>query len=392
MSLSFFGYAKHSVYNLSTPAGDRTSFSRVFTDDEGKVYLSWVAQNLENTVSTLLFAQLNEDGHSWQEPIIVASGSNWFNNWADFPSVVMNKDAITAHFLQKSARGAYDYDVKLTFSSDSGKTWLTPFTAHNDGVVAEHGFVSMVPQENGKTLVSWLDGRNTKASIPTDGHGHSGSMTLRAGVFTSAGDAVNRWQLDDRVCECCQTSAALTADGPAVVYRNRSTHEIRDIFITRLIDEVWTDPVPVNTDGWKISGCPVNGPVITAKNENVAVAWFTGKDQIHQVKLATSNDSGATFSRPMIIAKDNALGRLSMALLANQDIVVSWVKHFAQKTELILSRYSFEGEFIDDTVVTTIDKSRRSGFPVITATNNSVFVTWTNLKAGQKVAHARVDY
>nr|WP_136252033.1 hypothetical protein [Ningiella ruwaisensis] len=317
IGFSFPSNAQKKVHILNTPAGERTSFSRVFTDDEGKVYLSWVAQNPEKTLSTLYFAQLDEDGSTWQGAISVVSGSNWFNNWADFPSVIKNKNLVTAHFLQKSGPGSYDYDVKLTFSSDNGLTWLTPFTAHNDGVTAEHGFVSMIPLDNGNTLVSWLDGRNTKASSGTDshkdtdghnnnhdnGHGHAGAMTLRAGEFTFAGAAVNRWQLDDRVCECCQTSTALTAKGPAVVYRNRSTHEVRDIFITRSIDDVWTDPVPVHTDGWEIAGCPVNGPVIQAKNNNVAFAWFTGKDQIHQVKLATSDESGF----PDIAVVDNSV-------------------------------------------------------------------------------------
>jgi hypothetical protein len=392
MALCVKSYAQENIKIMSTPAGEQTSFSRVFKNDEGNVYLSWVAQNSEKTLSTLFFAKLNEDNNTWQEPITVASGQNWFNNWADFPSVIFNKHHLTAHFLEKSASGTYDYDVKLTFSSNHGKTWLTPFTAHNDGVAAEHGFVSMIPLNNGNTLVSWLDGRNTKTSGSTHGHGHSGSMTLRAGEFTPKGAAVSRWQLDARVCDCCQTSTALTTTGPAVVYRNRSTHEIRDIFITRLIDNKWTDPVPVHTDGWKIAGCPVNGPVIKAKNSNLAVAWFTGKDEIHQVKLATSNDNGATFSNPITVAKDNALGRVSMALLANQDIVVSWVKNLNGRTEIILSRYTFEGKPLGDIVVSPINKSRRSGFPVIVAANNSVFVTWTDIEQGQKVALARVDY
>lgn len=396
MGFSFSSGAQREVHSLNTPAGEQTSFSRVFTGDEGQVYLSWVAQNSDLTLSTLFFAQLNEDGRTWQEPIAVASGTNWFNNWADFPSVLINTDYITAHFLQKSGSGIYDYDVKLTFSSNNGETWLKPFTAHNDGINAEHGFVSMTRLDNGNMLISWLDGRHTKTSSHTDSHsedhGHSGSMTLRAAEFSPEGTALNRWGLDDRVCECCQTSAALTSNGPAVVYRNRSTHEHRDIFITRLVDDMWTDPVPVHTDGWKIAGCPVNGPVIKAKNGNVAVAWFTGKDQIHQIKLATSIDSGATFAKPIIVAEDNALGRLSMVFLANQDIVVSWVRNVSERTELVLSRYSFDGKFLGDTVVTSINKSRRSGFPVITVANNSVFVTWTNIEQGQKIALARVDY
>ena len=36
-------------------------------------------------------------------------------------------------------------------------------------------------------------------------------------------------ELDPKVCDCCQTAAAVTDDGPVVVYRNRSDQELRDI-------------------------------------------------------------------------------------------------------------------------------------------------------------------
>jgi hypothetical protein len=393
LAIIFFtanAHGKVPVQGIATPAGDNSSFSRVFTDNQSNVYLSWVKQNTQKKTSTLFYAQLN--GQTWQAPVQVAQGNNWFNNWADFPSVVIQDNNVTGHFLQKSASGTYDYDVKLTMSSDSGKNWIPPFTAHNDGVMAEHGFVSMVPQANGATFVSWLDGRNSKKTASADDHGHGGSMTLRAGVFDPTGQAVNRWQLDHRVCDCCQTSAALTSTGPVVVYRNRSTHEVRDIFITRLVDELWTDPVPVHIDDWKIAGCPVNGPVVMATEQDVAIAWFTGKDQKHQVKLALSNDGGATFSSPIIVAKEQALGRVGMTLLPNKDIMVSWVQSEQEKANLILSRYSAKGILLSNTLVSTLSKSRRSGFPVITSVGNSVFVTWTNIEQGKKVELARIDY
>jgi hypothetical protein len=390
--MCFVGYTHATVQKLTTPAGENSSFSRVFTDNHSNVYLSWVKHNPEKTIATLFFSKLYKDGKHWQNPIQVASGNNWFNNWADFPSVVVKDKNITGHFLQKSASGTYDYDVKLTMSSDNGKTWLPPFTAHNDGVQAEHGFVSMFPKANGATFVSWLDGRNSKKAPNSDGHGHGGSMTLRAGIFDKTGHAINRWQLDHRVCDCCQTSAALTSNGPIVVYRNRSTHEVRDIYITRLVDDIWTDPVPVHIDGWKIAGCPVNGPAVMAQDQYVAVAWFTGKDQKHQVKLAISNDGGATFSSPILVEKEHALGRVGMTLLPNKDIVISWVKSNKESTELILSRYSTKGVLLSNTPVTSLSKSRRSGFPVITSVENTVYVSWTNVEQGSKIEMAKVDY
>ena len=51
----------------------------------------------------------------------------------------------------------------------------------------------------------------------------------------------------------------MTADGPVVVYRDRSEQEIRDISIVRLHDGKWSQPSSVFEDNWKINGCPVNG-------------------------------------------------------------------------------------------------------------------------------------
>ena len=59
--------------------------------------------------------------------------------------------------------------------------------------------------------------------------------------------------VDDRVCDCCQTAAALTSDGPVVVYRDRTEDEIRDIHISRLIDGAWTESRAVSDDGWYIT-------------------------------------------------------------------------------------------------------------------------------------------
>ena len=35
------------------------------------------------------------------------------------------------------------------------------FILHSDGVKSEHGFVSIIPNDNNGFYVTWLDGRNT---------------------------------------------------------------------------------------------------------------------------------------------------------------------------------------------------------------------------------------
>src|SRR5690606_40868449 len=64
----------------------------------------------------------------------------------------------------------------------------------------------------------------------------------------------------DLVCDCCQTSVALTSRGPLLFYRGRSPDEVRDVLVSRLEGNVWTAPRRVHADDWVVGGCPVNGP------------------------------------------------------------------------------------------------------------------------------------
>ena len=244
---------------IESPADSMSAEPYLFTDKNGIVFLSWIEKDSFN--STLKYSSLHNE--KWSEPAVIASGNDWFVNWADYPVIATDgSDNMVSHFLQKSEKGTYTYDVKLTTSNDQGKSWSSPAILHDDGKKAEHGFVSIVPYgEN--YFISWLDGRNA-AMEGGEGHhgGHHGQMTIRAAIVDKSGKKINEWELDDRVCDCCQTSAAITDNGPVVVYRDRSDSEIRDISIVRFVNGQWTAPKTIFADNWKIEGCPVNGPRI----------------------------------------------------------------------------------------------------------------------------------
>jgi len=122
----------------------------------------------------------------------------------------------------------------------------------------------------------------------------SESMTLRYAAIDAEGKLSDEAQLDERVCECCQTSAAMTSEGPIAVYRDRSQTEVRDIyFVKKQSNSAWSGPTAVHTDNWQINACPVNGPSIAADGRRVAVAWFTGANDAPRVKVAFSSDAGA---------------------------------------------------------------------------------------------------
>ncbi len=346
--------------------GNGSELPYLFKDNSGGIYISWVEETDEKVEFN--YATFNEDG-SWSEPILITKGNDWFINWADYPMIATLKgEQMIAHYLSKSSEDTYSYDVSILTSQNGGNDWSTPKVLHDDGKKAEHGFVSMLPYVD-NFFIGWLDGRNTSME-----EGHHGQMTLRGAIVTPKGEKLKEWELDDRVCDCCQTGAAITSNGPVIVYRNRSDEEIRDIYITRLVNDKWTEPQAVYDDGWEIMGCPVNGPRVTAKGLNVAVAWYTASPYA-RVNLAFSNDGGGTFSQPIQVDESEPLGRVDVALIDEKSAFVTWMEVAEIKGAIVTNN-----KIVKRFSIATSSSSRGSGFPQMEIIGNKVLVAWTDIE------------
>src|SRR5581483_6142119 len=162
----------------------------------------------------------------------------------------------------------------------------------------------------------------------------TGDMSLRASFYDAAGKQLSETVVVPRVCECCSTSAAQTPDGVIVAFRNRSANEIRDIYVTRFAAGKWSAPVNVHADGWMIDACPINGPSISAKGRDVAVAWFMAKNDQGRAFLAFSHDGGRTFGAPVRVDDTSSLGRLGVQLLDDGSAAVMWIEKASQGSQL----------------------------------------------------------
>jgi hypothetical protein len=367
--------------DISVPT-QHSSVPNLFATND-HLYMSWI-ENLKDTTHALVFSTL-KDGQ-WTQPTTIAQGKNWFVNWADFPSLAVFTDGKTmvAHWLQKSAKGTYDYDIQVSQSYDAGKTWSPPFLLNRDGVQAEHGFVSFEPLPNGAMFAMWLDGRKTKMEHgETKDHEHHGAMTLRSAIIDAKGGLSDEMELDEKICDCCQTAAAITNKGVLVAYRNRSEEEIRDIYVLRQEKGQWLMPKPVFADNWKINGCPVNGPAVSANGKDVALAWYSAAEEKAQVKLAFSTNDGASFGKPIRIDTGKPLGRVDVLLLDKSKALVSWMEDTNGVGEIKIVVSQSDGSKTTERVIATTGKNRKSGFPRIAKIGNTVMVAWTEVE-GEK--------
>ena len=331
---------------------------------------------------------------AWSEPATLAEGKGLVANWADVPSVARGGDGtLIAHWAERSSsESPYAYDVILGRSTDGGKRWERLGSAHSDGTATEHGFVSLVA-DGADVRAFWLDGRETASGAGHAGHhGGGGAMTLRTATVgaLAAGEL-----LDARVCDCCGTSTAMTSEGPVLVYRDRSEDEVRDISLVRRTAGGWSQPVSVHADGWRVPGCPVNGPAVAARGRRVAVAWYTYAGEKPSVRLAFSEDAGASFQPPLEVDGPKGgrvpLGRVDVVLGEEGEALVSWLAAERDQATLLVRRVTAEGRLGAPVPLVETSAERQSGFPRMERLGDQLLFAWTETVRPTHVRVARLS-
>lgn len=431
---------------IESPAPPGSAEPNLFSAPDGRVFLSWLQprshspadsaaaneyalrfaslsfgpvahDNATNRTAALVRTAAGTSTHAeqtsahWSETRTISSGDQFFVNWADFPSLIQMPDgSLAAHWLVRYGDGAYGYHVHTALSADNGRMWSDDIVPHRDSSSTEHGFVSLFSWLDGQLAMVWLDGRKFSSGPPHGGgatgvandHGDSEisqgnaddasggagrngpEMTLRFTTIGEDGALGAEVLLDARVCDCCQTGAAQTANGPIVVYRDRSPREVRDIYSTRYEDERWTHPEPVHRDGWVIAACPVNGPAVAASGRRVAVAWFTAAGDDPRVLLAFSEDAGASFGPPVRVDDGSPAGRVDVVMLPGGSALVSWLERTRDSAaEVRVRRIAAPGvagaaPARGRAMTVTVSRAARaSGFPRMVRSGTRIIFAWT---------------
>ena len=336
------------------------------------VVLSWLEH--AGATNTLKFSQ--RTGSGWSAPMTVASGTDWFVSYADPPAVMRLSDGtLVAQWLQQTDPRIEAMDLRLSYSTDDGKTWARPFTPHHDGTVTQHAFASLFELPGRSLGLVWLDGR--ESFIETDDPA-GGAMTMRAAAFDSAWVQTADTAVDRRVCECCSTSVAATANGVIAAYRDRLAGEIRDVAVSRFENGAWSEAISVHKDDWKTYSCPVNGPAVSARGNQVVTSWFTAVNDEGRAFVAFSSDAGRSWGSPIRLDDGVALGRVDVELLDEGSAVATWIEFADGKSQLRVRRVDSSGARSPAVALGGLGEGGAAGFPRMARQGDELLFAWTD--------------
>jgi hypothetical protein len=379
------------IHPLASPVAADGGEPRLSRDAAGNLVLSWLTPVGDAGDYALEFSRLT--GDDWSAPQVVARGSDWVVSAADLPSVQPLSDWLwVADWRVTSPQSASAYDIRAAISADGGATWGTPLLLNDDATASEHGFVSWF-RDGDRAGAVWLDGRDEANDAPASAAGEPAGTSLRYALLGADGRVSEQGVVDNLVCDCCRTDVAATSAGTAVIYRDRSASEIRDIAVKVRTASGWSPPARLGPDNWMIAGCPINGPALDADGSDVVAAWFTAADGRGHVRFARSSDGGLTFGAPVEIDGDGAYGQVGVVLADDGRAFVSWWRRAADaRAELALRAVSRTGELGARQVIGSTHASRPDTVPQMKRTGQRLVFVWTeDTDTGQSVRAAYAD-
>ncbi len=364
------------VNPLPNPSGAGSLQAHWGTASDSSPLLSWLEKSKDGSLS-LRYAIRR--GTQWSEPHTIVANRQFFRQPAESPSVIsFPNGSLLAEWVEVPPGSGEAENLYVSASKD-GTKWTTPVMAHRDRSPVQHALASMSASGDDEASLVWLEALK----------GEDAPSALKRTVVNSSGAVVKEETLDSDVCTCCPTSIVKTAKGLLVAYRDHSPQDIRDIGIIRFENGRWQPSKILNADKWEINACPVNGAAAAARDNRVAVGWYTEAQDSPRTQLALSGDGGTTFSKPIRISTGNSFGHTSVALDENGNAIVSWLEEGSGDGVRLLAR-KVTTAGVAGPVVEVVQGAQRSiGYPRLLQAGNETWIAWGN-SGDAKIQTARL--
>jgi hypothetical protein len=320
----------------------------------------------------LLVSNSKDKGKNFSTAIVVTPETeNIYANSENRPKIAVAQDGTVLLTWAQKLSKKYSGDIRFARSTDSGKTFSSPITLNDDGLITTHRFDSLTINKKGRVVIAWLDARDRDAARNKDEKFTGISIYTAQSTDNGANFGINQ-NFHEHVCECCRMTAVWTTDGPVVFWRNIFGKNTRDFAISNLDKG---EVRRVTDDEWQVDGCPHHGgdiaigskdrlhfvwftlgktrqglfykyiqdtqesfpisignfsaqashPSIAASGEKVLVTWREFDGNNITANIMSSNDGGMTWSKQQRLADSNGAADYPVPLINNeQQMQVVW--------------------------------------------------------------------
>ena len=365
------------VEPIANPSGANSLQAHWGVIADGSVLLSWLEKAKDESL-TLRYAVRR--GVQWSESRTIVANRQFFRQPAESPSVISFADgSLLAEWVEIPA-GSSDAEYLYVSASKDGTKWTVPVMAHQDRSPVQHALVSMAASGDREASLVWLEALK----------GEDAPSVLKRTIVSSDGKVMKEESLDSDVCTCCPTSIVKTSKGLLVAYRDHTSQDIRDIAVIRFENGRWLPSKILNPDKWEINACPVNGASAAAKDNRVAIAWYTEAQDTARTQLVFSSDGGATFGKPIRVSTGNSFGHVSAALDDQGGAFVSWLEEGKGEGVLLLVRQVTSAGVAG--IITQVAQGSRSsiGYPRLLRAGSETWIAWGN-SGNSKIQTARLS-
>ncbi|MDF0650649.1 MAG: sialidase family protein [Nitrospira sp.] len=309
-------------------------------DEQGVVSAAWVEEDKDTR--TILFARSEQPGGPFGRPVPVNQPTDNVYHRQESPALAVLGNEVFVTWSQTHPHITLDKpfsgELRLSRSSDGGRTFAPSILVNDDSHVTQHTFDSIQTAPNGALHMAWIDGREGKKEPGTfvarsTDHGHTISKNLK---------------IDDDTCVCCRTAVTTSTDGTVyVAWRKIFDGNLRETVVSRSMDggETFLPSVIVGDDRWVYPACPHRPASLGADRQGrLYVVWYTeGADETPAIYLAYSDDRGQTFSakKQLNRSKGTFPDHPQMAVDPAGRIAVIWEEQSPVRREVVVS-YSLD--------------------------------------------------
>ncbi|SPP63740.1 sialidase family protein [Nitrospira lenta] len=304
-------------------------------DGQGQISLAWVEE--EKDTRTVLYSRIEKAGDSLGDVVRVNGPGEVPYNRQEAPALALSGDDLLITWAvthpKMTADKPFSNDLRLSRSTDGGRTFQPSVLVNDDQQVIGHSFDSIHVAPDGVVHMAWIDGR--------EGKKESGTFATRS---SDQGRTVEKnLKVDENTCVCCRTSMTSSPDGTLyVAWRKILPGDLRETVVARSTDggQTFAAPVIVGHDRWVFPGCPHRpASVGTDRLGRLYVVWYTeGSDETPSVYLAYSDDKGETFSpkQKLNLSKGTFPDHPQMAVDPEGRLIIVWEEQSPVRREVVM--------------------------------------------------------